>query len=183
MPEGYPQQPIVIFLDGSVFLLIRSYISMKGARRVLHVWMSPTEETKAMLKIKDEELNYEEDPYGVLEREYDDSLRVTISPNPDKPVWLMFCDFSGNPINYDKPTLFPIVELIESKKQLERENALLRTKIERLNQERQDLIEFRADWREEMKDILGYSEPEVRIPSEFSSIEMEGKKVKKSDEK
>jgi transcriptional regulator with GAF, ATPase, and Fis domain len=175
---GVPQQPVLITLDGNAFLVVRTKTETVDGISKTEIVMSPFEWVKNRLGIKDEDLDFSEDPYGTLKRSYPTSSILHLSDNPEKPVWLLLCGFEGEEINYDNPKLFPIIEM--KNKLIIREKLIeqLQAEIERLREENKKLVMMTKEWKEEMKDIVG-EKIVTPVPEEYLGLKLSKEGVKR----
>lgn len=89
-----PQAPIITFLDGHEFEVLRIVEETIAGKTNVTLSMSPFDHTSRALKLEDV-LDFSEFTYGVVTRTYPRSHLARISDNPEKPKFLMLLDYAG----------------------------------------------------------------------------------------
>src|SRR3990167_2048220 len=178
---GEMPYPIVSFLDGNDFWVMRDDVFVRDGLAKIKLWLTPIEEVRKRLNFKDEELDTSEDADGQVVKVFSLSARVILSQNPERQRWLMLCDWRGNAINYDNPELYPIIKMKMEKDTNEQRLKALEASIVDLEEENIGLIRKTNEFRDRYKKILGMEAGKFEIlPKELQGMEFGGGEVKKT---
>src|SRR3990167_7478173 len=147
--------PILTFLDGNDFWVLRDDVYVKDGNTKIKLWLTPIEEVRKRLKLKDEELDFSEDPDGQVVKVYPLSSRVILSQNPERQRWLMLCDWKGNQVNYNVPDLYPIIKMKMEADTNEHRLKILESRIAELEDENIGILRQSNAWRDRAKKQFG----------------------------
>lgn len=170
-----PQPPVIAFMDGSEFEVIRSTRTVKDGQPALELVMSPFDWVVAMLKInKDKELDTSVYHYGTMTRTYFEADVVKISENPEKPIWWGLCTVDGVSMLTSSEHMNKVLSAVEDKKKLTVRVRVLEAEVKRLQKENLNYAmkarEFFATQQELTKPqshvMLPGTSSEVKIKSE-----------------
>ncbi len=114
-----PQNPIILYMDGSEFEVLRTTNTIKDGKPVVEFILSPFDWTMNMLDIKDNELDYQEFVHGTLKRIYPKSRIIKLSDNPEKPIWLGLCTFHGTSPERKSEELAQVLMTVEENENLQ----------------------------------------------------------------
>ena len=164
--SGIPQQPLIIFMDGNAFLVTRSSIVMQEGKPFYRLVIGPFDWVKRREGITEEQLDYSEDPYGVLIQYYPASSVLVLSENPEKPLWLGLTTWKGEKLPLKSSEMVALVKLTDEVDTLHSENARLKAEVERLRQDNVEIIRRGRKFKEQLDKIYGKGEKLV-LPEEF----------------
>lgn len=131
-----PQPPIIIFMDGSEFEVLRSNKTIKDGQPALELSLSPFEWVIAMLQLDpNNDLDYSTYAYGVMQRTYFDADIIKVSENPEKPIWWGLCTVDGVSMLTSSEHMNKVLSAVEDKKKLTVRVRVLEAEVKRLQKE------------------------------------------------
>ena len=162
-----PQAPILIFLgDGSEFEVMQTQRVSKDGEMFIRFTMAPFEWVKEMLKINPKELNFDVYIHGTLERQYPKSYILKVSENPEKPMWIAFCDFHGNKMTSTGSEADCIMEILDENRAKQKTIDMKDKEIARL---RNEMIALAMKSKEFFETQRSFTEPRSVLPMEMPS--------------
>jgi len=179
-----PQDPVMITWDGAGFYVVRcrEYVAETGVT-MIEMWLVPFDWTKRYLRIQDSELKYQDQfSYGVVIKHYPKIWREILSTNPEKPIWLLICNYAGSEISTTSKELAQLIDAKKTIEILESRVSLLKNEIAKMQGDMRDVYRRAAEKREVDLEFYGASPKEgVRIPNELLSegFQLDKGKVKK----
>jgi len=177
--KGVPQNPVLITIDGNAFYVWQHRTEMKGGIPCLAMELEPFDWVVERLKLTDKDLDYGVDGsvFGILRRTFPLSSRFVASDNPEKPIWWLLTTIEGEKINWDNPTIAPLIDL---KMQLDRKDkriAALEAEVASLREQNKRLLRLTKEVKEEFKDIFGEERLMIPAPEEFRGLKIKEGKV------
>ena len=104
------------------------------------------------------------------------STRVVLSDNPEKPIWLLLTSIEGEKINWDSPSLAPLIDMAMQLDRKDHRISELESEINELRKKNSKLIRLTKQEKDEYREIFG-DERQPPLPEEFMGMKLKDGKV------
>lgn len=178
--EGVIVQPRLLTIDGNAFWVYQNNLESMGGIPSIHMELEPFEWVMARLKLTDKDLDKTSEYstiWGIMRRTFPLSSRIVLSDNPMKPIWLLLSTIEGEKINWDNPSIAPLIDMKMQLDRKDRRISDLESEVKELRDRNRDLLRLTKEVKDEYKDIFGEEKITFPVPPEFTGTKIRNGKV------
>lgn len=165
---GVPQNPILVTIDGDMFYVFQCIDIVRDNKPHKKMILEVFDWVMSRHDWGKNDLQYDISPRGTITRIVPTSSVFISSNNPAKPIWILLTTIENEEINWENPSIYPIVSYKSQIDKLTERVADLLIEVKSLRNENRRLLSLTKDKRKEFDDAFGskIETPLIPMPPE-----------------